>query len=264
MDWDIEDEEEEVVHVSMPHPIPPPPKSGKWLRTSRNGWTHVNDDGIDPKTGCKPEPYDPDKDLRLSKSRPRRKKKKPKLHPKFRTPPTVSELLASTGNPDAESWCDREPMASYQWAREQYLTSTMPLEAIGAHTGWGMNRLKHWARVGSKARPSWLSEKRTEQNKTIRAIQKSTRDNCVETVKKTLAVIDQAISAISEEDAVGMAVRDISLLVNIAKELHNISQLEAGDPTEIVGRTTLTRDKVLERLKKVDIISYEPEKETSH
>lgn len=256
---DFDDEEEEEVHVRVPAPEHP---EGKWVKTSRKGWTWTDKDGIDPKTGMIPEPYKPELDLTLAKTKPRKPKKDKwaKLHPKFRPPPTVEDVLLSKGDPNAEKWCDREPLASYQWAREKYLTSEMPLDAIATHTGWGLNRLKHWARVGSKKRPSWLSEKRAEQNKTIREIQKTTRDKCIDTVKRTLEVIDQAIGSISEEDATNLAIRDISLLVNVAKELHNISQLEAGDPTEIVGRTTLTRDKVLERLKKVDIIAYDSDK----
>lgn len=250
--WPMEEEPEEV-EVRVP---PPEASPGSWVRTSEKGWTRVDERGIDPKTGEVPVPWvegiklEPPK---LTKFKPKTTKG---LSPKFVAKPSVVDVLGE-GDPNGELWCQREPLASYQWARTAYITATHPIEEISAKTGWPRVKLDYWIRFQTKDRDSWLHEKRAYQNRAVYAILKTTKQKCVETVDRTLDVIATAIDAIDDEQAFKMTPKDISLLVGVASELHRIGQLEGGNPTDIIARTKLTKEKVLERLKSADIISYE-------
>lgn len=255
-DWFKEEEEE-------PHVSTPAPKGleAEWVRVSETKWAAVGRDGLDIITGEQPvawTPPDTPPEPKITKRAP--KQKRNKLSERVNRRLGITDLSA-TGNPDAELWCDREPLASYQWARTAYITSQHTMKEIAEHTGWPHYKIQFWANVSAKCRPSWASEKRIEQNRILNGVLKNTKEQCVQVIKNTLDVIDKAVSAIDDERAISMSPKDISLMVGVAVELHKVSRLESGDPTNIIGRAKLTKQSVLEKLKAADIISYEPSEE---
>lgn len=229
----------------------------KWVRVAKSQWVAVDPvTGIDPITGNRPTPYEPTpelKSLRMSKA-PRSKKSK--LSPKFRAKHGIVDLN-SKGDPNGATWALREPLAAYEWARLAYLEEGKTLREIAEHTGFKERLVRDWAYRGCEKRNSWSEDKRVQQNKTVQAILKSTRDQCVDTVKQMLGVIDTKVRSITEEEAKGLSVADVKRLVECVGDLHKISQLESGDPTAIVQNVKRTAADVKRMLQEADpLVDY--------
>lgn len=266
MSFDDEDEE-------SPEPIERAPygtkNKTKWVKTGEKQWTAVDPEtGIDPLTGEVPKVWMPPPPEMRSLSRRRAKKTKPKIHPKFQLKSSII-TFDTPGDPNAETWGEREPYAAYQWAREQYFQGTATLDQIAEHTGFDRRRVDAWAFQSTEKRMCWSKEREVAQNKAIREIARTTKETCVQIIKDTLKVVDIKVSSIDEASAKKLSVREVQCLVGVIGDLHKISQLEDGKPTDITAKVTLTRQSVLDKLKAADpMVNYEADEpaksETSH
>lgn len=237
------------------------PPTTKPVRVSRYKWVHVDlVTGLD-ENGQKPiEWKSPMEDLRrkakherkLSKKRGRTlKNNRKKIHPKFLRRGTIIDINTK-GDPDAKDWCDREPLEAYNFARLAYLQGTHSLREICEITGHEKKRLDYWSLISTNERMSWKEEKDIQQNATIKAILKSTKDQCVDIIKKTLDVVSTRVNEISEDSAKLLTIKEVQSLVGVCGDLHKISQLEMGQPTDIVTNIKVTRESVLKKLKAAD------------
>ncbi len=256
----FEDEEEDPMVCRQTEPLPPIPLAKKHVRVSHHEWKEVDDQGRCVHTGEKLVPWVRPPLRMKSLTKKPRAKKKPKIHPKFNLRSSII-TINSYADPNGKTWSEREPYPAYNWAKEEYLKGAS-LSAIQEKTGWSEARLMNWAYESVTNRMCWKEERQVEQNKIVRAVLKNTQDECVESVKQILRIVGIKIEAIDDQAAMNLSVKEVKDLVSVAEDLHKISQIEAGKPTNIVGNVKLTREAVLEKLKAADpYVNYdEPEK----
>jgi hypothetical protein len=246
--WDEEDEDPMVCRQT--EPLPPIPLAKKHVRVSSHEWKEVDDQGRCVHTGEKLKPWVKPPLRMKSLTKKPRAKKKPKIHPKFNLRSSII-TINSYADPNGSTWSEREPYPAYNWAREEFHKGTS-LKDIQEKTGWSHARLVNWAYESVSGRMCWKEERQVEHNKIVRAVLKNTQEECVQSVKEILNIVAIKIAAIDEHAAKELSVKEVKDLVSVAEDLHKISQIEAGKPTNISANVKLTRESVLEKLKASD------------
>lgn len=166
-------------------------------------------------------------------------------------------------DPNAEEWCRRNFLEAYQWARTHYIRSTMPLSDIAKRTGFTVRQLKVYANENTRRRNSWYLDRKVFQNALVREMVKDTKERCVALMSSMMDVIERRVEVLKQnvEEGNSLKVSEVKALVGAVKEVHEISQLESGDPTKIVQNMKLTREEILRKLKEADpLVNYEEDK----
>ena len=241
--------------------LPPQPQGKLFCRVGPKKWVEVDKEGRCVVTGVIQTRWNAPPLVMKSLSR-RRKPKPKKCHPKFLRK-GYSVDINTKGDPAGVTWQEREPWAAYCWCRLAFLEGKANVAEMVEKTGFTDRQVKYWIYVSREKRMSWMEERRIEQNKIVQAVLKNTKDKCVETVQQLLDIVASKVGSITMDDATELTVREMKDLVAVADDLHKISQLESGKPTDIKGNVKLTREAVLEKLKAADpYVNYDEPKES--
>lgn len=164
------------------------------------------------------------------------------------------------GDKNSVLWCEQDPVGAYQWAKVAWFAGETVVN-IWCKTGFPEWRLNSWI-YGYDAsdfpddEKGWKEQREELEKKLMASIFKSEKERYHRLLGKMLSAMERGVDHLLASNEF-LTPKDISSLSTASKGLYEMIQLELGKPTQIVGRAKVTREQILEKLKKNDLISYD-------
>lgn len=170
-------------------------------------------------------------------------------------------------NDPTASLFDKAPLIAFESAKEAWLKGES-VNSISDNLGIPMWRLNAWIYGrpivdpdGNKIANSenWTQEREENHQRRLKLLYKNDKERFERVLSKTIDTIEQSVDKIFNSN-ITLSASEVKNLSTVAKDLHQMTQLEGGKPTKIVENMTVTRETLVKKLKEIDpFISYDEE-----
>lgn len=141
------------------------------------------------------------------------------------------------------------PAAAKLWAKSMWLARLESAPKLAETIGVPNGTMYKWI-------SSWNREITDVESKALAKVEKKYSKRVEVIFNKMLQVMDKSANHILNSNMV-LTIDQFKGFTSAAETLFKMKQLEEGKPTEIYGGETLTWEKVLVRMKEVDIVEYD-------
>lgn len=158
---------------------------------------------------------------------------------------------------DAKEPCLYEEDAdqAYEWALDAWWNERESATSICNIIGIPRWKLSQWM----YGPDGWKERKAKEIKKAITKQVENDKDKIQSLMAKMFKLLDRSVTRLSDDQHV-LSVSEFNSFAGSVEKLFKVRQLMLGNPTDIFaeqGASDLTWDKVLHRLKTVDILDFE-------
>lgn len=150
---------------------------------------------------------------------------------------------------------------AYKWAMDAWWNERESLTNICNIIGVPRWKVNKWV-LGEGG---WKEKKIKATKHQIAKQVESEKDRIDHLMKKIFGLLDRSVERLSDEMHV-LSISEFNTFAGAAEKLFKIRQLMLGNPTDIFaeqGAAEVTWDKVIRRLKTVDILDFEAAAETA-
>lgn len=148
---------------------------------------------------------------------------------------------------------EEDPYLALLWAKDMWWRRIYTVNEICRLTRMPVHRLKKQL-VGNKNEYGWVEEREKVQASLLRRTIQNDQARIDSLLQNILSVLEESTAAIMANGE-GLTVEQYGKFIDSFDKLFKVRQLIIGSPTQIYGGD-MTWEKVLEKLRQVDIIEY--------